>query len=353
LGFQVFALISIFYAVIGIGVIRQVIRRRNELFDLDFTPADRALIDQAAFFILVPISVALHECGHAITVKLFGGEITGFGFYVFAGYVSHQGYYTNAQMILIALAGPFVNLVLSIAAFAFVLLKKPPMRAAFNELLIEFAVISSINALVFYPILDFATNLEGDWKQIYEGHDPSLSAAIGVFHVAILVGAYWLSRYPPFRRHLAELTGLPVGSERGLLGRNAQVSGPMAAPSPLALMMREAAERVASGWAEPLEGRVQPLGTGIGMWLTWRSSGLTRGVTLVSRPDGGANLTGFAEATSTFGQSQINHRPLTQIEGPLDATALTLALRQSMEQIETWSPPPYSSVGAFPAPGTS
>jgi hypothetical protein len=353
LGFQVFGLISLFYAVIGIGVIKKVIQRRKELFDYDFTPSDRALIDQAAFFILVPISVALHECGHAIMVKVFGGEITGFGYYVFAGYVSHQGFYTNAQMILIALAGPFVNLLLSVAAMALVLLRKPPMRAAVNELLIEFAVISSINALVFYPILDFATNLEGDWKQIYEGHDPSLSIGIGVFHVAILVGAYWLSRYPPFRRHLAELTGLPVGSERGLLGRNAQVNGPEAVPSPLAIAMKEAAQRVASGWAEPVEGRVQSLENGTGMWLTWRSGGLTRGVTVVSRPDGGANVTGFAEPTSTFGQSRVDHRSLRQIEGPLDASVLTLALRESMEQIEGWVGPPFTGVEAFPAPGTS
>jgi hypothetical protein len=354
LGFQAFALISLFYAVIGIGVIRKVIRHRKELFDLNFTPADRSLVDQAAFFILVPISVALHECGHAIMVKVFGGQITGFGYYVFAGYVSHQGYYTNAQMILIAFAGPFVNFLLAAAAIAVVLLRKPPMRAACNELLIEFAVISMINAFVIYPMLDFATNLEGDWKQIYQGGDTSLSAMIGAFHLALLVGSFWLSRYPPFRRHLAVLTGLPAGSERGLLGRNAQLTAPeVLTGSPVALMLREAAERVAGGWPEPVEGRVQPVGSEIGVWLTWRSGGLTRGVTVVSRPDGGANITGFAEPTATFGQSRVQHRSIRQVEGPIDANSLTLTLRQSMEQIDTWAAPTFPSVEPFAASGTS
>lgn len=347
--FPLFALISLFYVFIGIGVVRQIIRRRKELFDLNFTPSDRSLIDQAAFFILVPISVALHECGHAIMVKVFGGEIVGFGYYVFAGYVSHQGFYTNAQMILIALAGSFVNFILSLAAMAFVLLRKPPMRAAYNELLIEFAVISSLNALVLYPILDYATNLEGDWKQIYQGGDPSLSTTIGAFHLAILVGAFWLSRYPPFRRHLAALTGLPAGSERGLLGRNAQLTAQGGEASPVALMMKEAAERVASGWPEPVEGRVQPVGNGIGVWLTWRSGGFTRGVTVVARPDSGAIITGFAEPSATIGQARVEHKPIRQVDGPLDATELTLALRQSMEQIETWTAPPATGAEPLPA----
>ena len=75
MGFGPFILISLFYAVIGVRVVTQVVQRRRELFDRRFTIADRSLVDQAAFFILVPISVALHELGHAVAVWLAGGTV--------------------------------------------------------------------------------------------------------------------------------------------------------------------------------------------------------------------------------------------------------------------------------------
>ena len=349
-----FGLISLIYAVIGIGVIRQVIQRRKELFDLNFTFADRSLVDQAAFFILVPISVALHELGHAIAVKYFGGEVTGFGFYVFAGHVSHQGFYTNDQLILIALAGPLVNVILSLAAVAVVFFRKPPLRAAFNELLFEFAVISGINALIFYPILDFATGLEGDWTQIYRGGDPALSWAIGFIHVGILVASYLISRYPPFRRRLATLTGLPAGSERGLFGRSARV-GPAQSEEmpPIVAALQEATKRIASGWPVELEGRLQPVGDQIALMLIWRTAGMTRGVTAVTRADGGADITGFAEPTSTFGHGGVQQKPLRRIDGPIDTNSLVMALRVSMEQVESWPAQPYSATEPAPLPGNS
>ena len=75
-------------------MVRRLIRERRPTFDLNFTPADRALVDQAAFFILLPISVALHEFGHALGVWGFGGEVIDFGYYVFAGYVSYDAPFT-------------------------------------------------------------------------------------------------------------------------------------------------------------------------------------------------------------------------------------------------------------------
>jgi hypothetical protein len=348
----VFGLISLIYAVIGIGVIRQVIQRRKPLFDHNFTFADRALVDQAAFFILVPISVALHELGHAIAVWNFGGEVTDFGFYVFAGYVSHQGRYTNDELIQIALAGPLVNVVLSLVAVAIVFLRKPPMRAAFNELLFEFAVISGINALIFYPILDFATGLEGDWTQIYRGGDPALSWAIGILHVGILAGSFWISRFPPFRQRLATLTGLPPGSERGLLGRSARVGpSPDDEAPPVVAVMKEAISRIASGWPVQLEGRIQPAGDQVGLWLLWRTAGMTRGVTAITQSDGGAVISGFAEPSSTLGHSSVQQRPLSRIDDPFDANDLVLQLRVAMEQVESWPAQPYSGPEPAPAPG--
>lgn len=73
--FGPFILFSLFYAVVGVRVVRQLVARRRETFDRVFTAADRALVDQAAFFVLIPISVALHELGHAVTIRALGGTI--------------------------------------------------------------------------------------------------------------------------------------------------------------------------------------------------------------------------------------------------------------------------------------
>src|SRR5688572_21338060 len=164
MGFGPFILLSLFYAVIGVRVVIQVVQRRRELFDRRFTQADRSLVDQAAFFILVPIAVALHELGHAVAIWLFGSEVVDFGYYVFAGFVSYPGGLDEWQEILIALAGTFVNVVLSAIAIGIVFLKKPPLRAAYNELLLQFALLSGFNALIFYPLIDVIGGMNGDWS---------------------------------------------------------------------------------------------------------------------------------------------------------------------------------------------
>ena len=52
-------LISLFYVVVGFKVVRQFWNERREIFDDRYTPHERDLINQAAFFLLIPVSVAL------------------------------------------------------------------------------------------------------------------------------------------------------------------------------------------------------------------------------------------------------------------------------------------------------
>ena len=184
-GFSIFALVM---AVTGIPAVLRVIRNRKEVFDRTLTPSDRVSADQAAIFILLPISVALHELGHAVAVWSFGGQVTDVGYYFFAGYVSYQGNITDAQAIIIAAAGTLVNILLAYGAVGLVWFKRPPMRAAYNELLIAFAIISLANALLFYPILDFVTGVSGgDFHQMYNGGVPWLSAIILAVHLSAMV----------------------------------------------------------------------------------------------------------------------------------------------------------------------
>jgi hypothetical protein len=215
-----------------------------------------------------------------------------FGFYIFAGYVSYEGFLTDTQQILIAVAGVTVNTILAALAMGLVLLRRPPMRAAYNELLVQFATLSIANALIFYPLIDLATGVVGgDFRQMYDGGVPWLSGIILACHLSILATGFLAFRSERFSAHIARLTGLPPGVRRGFLGGVKVTPGaqPVQAnepPSPQEATMRSAFRRVASGWDVPLRGHVmrQPSGPSIlAVWL--REDGL-RTVGLVSEPSG-------------------------------------------------------------------
>ncbi|MGH2557976.1 MAG: site-2 protease family protein [Thermomicrobiales bacterium] len=343
MGFETLALISLFYAVVGVGVVTRIVRQRRAIFDLTFTDEDRRHVAEAAFFILLPISVALHELGHAVAVWSFGGEVVDFGFYVFAGFVGHQGFYSDSERIVISLAGPAVNVVLSAAAVAVVFFRRPRLRPAYNELLLQFAVLSAINALVFYPLLDVISGLNGDWSQIYFGDVPALSTVIGVCHAAILGAGYWASRNPAMRHRLAELTGLPPGAERGLFGDIGRVaSGSSRAPakrvnlSPAAKSLTEAGQRVASGWPLPVEASIHDRDGISAMALSWQSNNRRQTVVARGLPTGATEIWGAVETTKVTDPSPIYRRQMKQWTSMPSTDVLTMDLRLAMEEIESW-----------------
>ena len=80
MGLGPFALLSLFYVLVGVRVVYQLARNFRQTFDGNFTQEDRMLVSQAAFFVLLPIAVALHELGHAVAIWLYGGQVLGWGF---------------------------------------------------------------------------------------------------------------------------------------------------------------------------------------------------------------------------------------------------------------------------------
>ena len=331
--FGPFAIISLIYGLLGLRVVVQLVQRWRETFDRRFTPADRALVDQAAFFVLVPIAVALHELGHAIAILAFGGQVLGFGYFAFAGYVEFDpSQFEDWQRVVIASAGTIVNLLLGAGALALVFLRRPPMRAAFNELLIQFTFVSLVNALVIYPLLDLTTGLNGDWSQMYLGGDPSLSIAILVIHIGALAFLFWLWRSDAARTRIATLTdAAPVPRRLRLGGRQ---STPAPAASPTEQVLQEAAGRVAGGWPVPVEATIQRQGDAVVLIVGWRGEGVRRSVLAVARPHGGVDLLGAAGLDG----APTAARPIGRESAPLDADRLTLALRLAMEKVETWTP---------------
>jgi hypothetical protein len=326
-----FALISFFYLLVGARVVYQLVRNFRATFDRNFTPQDRQLVDQAAFFVLIPVSVALHELGHAIAIWLFGGHVLGWGFFGFAGYVEfNPREFTNAQQVIIASAGTMVNIVLAAIAVGLVFLKKPPMRAAVNELLIQFTWISLLNALVVYPLLDFAGGINGDWMQMYDFSVPMLSALILAVHVAVLGLLFYAWKSPRIRARIAQLTGETAPARRAGTGRQMSLSEATATERTL----HEAASRVASGWPSPVEAAIQRGQTGSALILTWGDPGFRRSV-IASAPDtGGIDLSGVLRVAAR----PPEQRPLGRDPAPLDAERLTLMLRLAMESVNGWTP---------------
>jgi Zn-dependent protease len=332
-----FAAISLIYLLFGVRVVYQLLRRFRQTFDRNFTHDDRMLVDQAAFFVLVPVSVALHELGHAAAIWLFGGDVLGWGYYGFAGFVAFDPtQFTDVQRILIAAAGTIVNLLLAAVALGLVFLKRPPMRAAVNELLIQFTIVSLLNALVLYPVLDIISGLNGDWTQMYNGGVPALSAVILVVHVAVLGGLFWMWRDPGMQARIARLTGLPPGTSRGFTGPRRAGRTIGGADAAAERTLREAADRVASGWSAPIEGAVQRGHAGTALVLSWQDQdgGVRRSVLATMPESGGLELAGALQANGV-GPTQ---RALGRATGTIDADRLTLLLRMAMETVAGWSP---------------
>lgn len=340
MGFGPFAILSLFYVVIGVRFVAQLARVWRPTFDRRFTQTDRYMVDQAAFFLLVPISVALHELGHAIAVWTLGGDVTGFGFFVFAGYVSYRAPFTDAEQILVAAAGAFVNIALCLVAIGFVLFRRPPLRAAFNELLVQFAFLSGANAFIFYPLLDFATGLDGDWNQMYFGDVPALSGTILFVHAGILGLGWWLWKNPAMSARLGTLTGTPRGAERRLMGGlRASRSDTNTSRSPQERLLDDAGRRVGSGWPVPVQVTFESdAATGTILTLAWPPGDRPRAVVARAMTDGSIDIFGGIAQPQADGPATLSLRSrLQHLPPPPDPDALTLALRVAMEEVERWT----------------
>lgn len=340
MGFDMFALFAIGLAIAGVSVLRQVWRARRAIFDDDFTAEDRAHVNQIALFVLLPISVALHELGHAIAVWSFGAEVVDFGFYFFAGFVSYQGFLTDTQQIVIAAAGTAVNILLATAAMATVLLKRPPLRAPWNELLVQFSILTIVNALIFYPALDLLSGMNADFRQMYFGGVPWLSAIIFVVHAGTLAGGYLLFTRERTGTRLSTLTGLPPHVRRSFFGgfKASTKTGAGGAASaqltPREAGLRSAIERVGSGWHTRVTPAIVrgPDGAFAGI-VRWDSESGPRSVSVVEQPNGAARVI-VPWRTSTNAADALTGRVTQTWPSAPSEDQLVIAIRIAMEQAD-------------------
>lgn len=333
MGFSPFIFISLMYAVIGVRSVVRLSQSWRTVWDARFTQQDRMLVDEAAFFILIPIAVALHELGHAATIWLMGGEVLDFGYYGFAGYVSYNAFgYSATQQTFVAAAGTFVNLGLCLLGLAVVFLWRPRMRASINELLLQFVFLSGINAFIVYPLLDVASGLNGDWRQMYESGVPWLTGLLVAMQGAVILAGYWLITNDRIKATTASLTAIPLGFERGLLGgiRPGKVDHATLSPSEQAL--HYASDRVASGWPEPVRTDVQRFNGGTAVVLQWSVAGRPRAVAARTVASGRTDILGLSQIGPKT--DELPPRLLHQWQALPTVDELTLGIRLAMEAVE-------------------
>ena len=184
-----FMIISLVYVGIGVRTLYRVIAHWRELWDDDVTIADLRIARSAAFYLLVPPAVALHELGHAVVVWILGSEVIGWMFLGYMGFVVHPS--TGAiGDFAIALAGNAVTLAIGAGALAFgVLRPRHPIR---NLLFVELGRQSLFLVLAFYPVL--CITFDGDFRTIYNFRaTPIASAIVAALNASIIgIGYFWL-----------------------------------------------------------------------------------------------------------------------------------------------------------------
>jgi hypothetical protein len=282
--------------------------------------------------------------GHAIAIWAIGGEVLGAGFFFFSGYVEwNPSGFSDVQRTLVAFAGTFVNLLLIVIALAVVFLKKPPLRPPWNELLLQFVFISGINALIFYPLMDLALNISGDWSQMYRSGVPWFTALIVVIQVAFVAAGWWGMHDERVRNRIAQLTGLPSGSSlRMSFGSGGEQAVRNVEKIDAAKLSDDekivggAVSRVAAGWPHKAETRIdRGQGSSVSSMI-WRSNDANRTVAVIVRPEGQTAIVGNVHSTRDPGapanQGMIRSWPSVPTEDEL-----TMALRIAAEQVETWN----------------
>lgn len=196
-----FVLLSYLYLGVSALTLYRVVRGWRALFDRQLTPDDAHLATSAAFFLLLPPLVALHEAGHAAAVVALGGEVLKVAFYGFMGAVWHASMGPRDDFF-VALAGNLVTVLLGAAVLGWALLR--PGHPVSNILRIELARQALFLELVLYPVLCLFTH--GDFRVIYDfGATPLASGLTAGAHALILAvgwGWWWRRRALPRARAL-------------------------------------------------------------------------------------------------------------------------------------------------------
>ncbi len=166
----------------------QAMRRQGKgLSEPPLTFEKKRLVDEAAVYVAVPISIFLHEFGHAVAVWAFGGHVVEFGFFFFWGYVLPDRAFPPTAQWIISSAGTWANLGLALAVWLAWRRRAAPV---WRYAAVRVARFQLIFALIMYPVFTALLAL-GDWRVIYNFNlTPILSGLTGLAHSILLIGLW-------------------------------------------------------------------------------------------------------------------------------------------------------------------
>ncbi len=350
-------LLTLLFGALMVASVVMAVRQRDALFDATYTADDRTSAMRLALFVLLPLSVLLHEAGHAVAVLAYGGDLVGFGFFFIAGYVEYTGAFTPLQHAITAAAGTVVNIILGLIAISFFWFR-PSKHPAINDMLFTFVGLQLLNALVAYPLLDVLGLFTGDWSVIYSRDTPVFSLSFAALHATLLIASALLWRNPGFRVGHAQRTD-SVLRVRARIGATAPTPAPVA-PQPHATQQTTdadpesmsqvqvqrdallvAAALAIEGWKHPVDLSSGLQGDGAQVVLRWESDGFQRALLAhATAPSvSGAHLEVHAavKAAGTGEERMPQYqRELLRMDGYPEAQELAPYLSRFMAYVDTW-----------------
>jgi len=178
-----FSIISLLYLFRSVQLVGTIWRERQQIKHPLLTRRKKWLADQASFFISVPISVFIHESGHALAVWLFGGQVNAFVYRVFYGWVEPGGIFSPGEIWFISLAGTLGSLLFGVGIWLLFQNSENATYRYFGLRTLRFQIVYS---LIFYPAFTLL-GFEGDWRSIYHfGATPIASVSTALSHAGLL-----------------------------------------------------------------------------------------------------------------------------------------------------------------------
>ncbi|MEM7334371.1 MAG: hypothetical protein AAF490_19970 [Chloroflexota bacterium] len=193
--FSIFTLLSLFYVYQAFRLGQTIWGDWANFKKNPMTQLQKQRANRAAFFIVVPFSVAIHELAHALAIWLFGGQVVGGGFFFFWGYVVPSGTFSPFENWFISLAGTIGSLLVGLSVWLY-------YRGSSSNTLHYFGVRAVreqiILSLIYYPVFTAVSQI-GDWRSIYDfAATPLWSSITAVFHTIILIGYFLMERQGRF-----------------------------------------------------------------------------------------------------------------------------------------------------------
>jgi tetratricopeptide (TPR) repeat protein len=176
-------LMALIAVPIAISTVMKAQKNWPKLWDEDVTSEDRSILMSIALFVIMPVIVFFHECGHAAATLACGGQVQKFFYGFLWGYVIPSGNFTEGQILWIYLAGNLAEIALGLVALIIALRAKAPAVVTLSIYVAFWAVGGT---LIFYTLLS-VLGAYGDWIAIYSSPLKNMVVLIGAIH-AVIVG---------------------------------------------------------------------------------------------------------------------------------------------------------------------